>query len=136
FMFTSTGTQTDCPNLGFNSTGGTTTDSSATFPAQDTGKQEALYPVNPTGMTNVATDADYRTVQLADTMRTQNVVVYAIGLGSAINQSFLQQVANDPAASTYNSSEPQGEAVFAPNSTQLEAVFNTIAAKIQLRLTQ
>ncbi|MFZ0660166.1 MAG: pilus assembly protein TadG-related protein, partial [Candidatus Binataceae bacterium] len=86
FMFTSTGTQTTCPNLGFtSSTSGTTTDKSATFPAQDTGTQEALYPVNPTGMTNVATDADYRTVQLADTMRTQNVVVYAIGLGSAIN---------------------------------------------------
>jgi Flp pilus assembly protein TadG len=136
FMFTTTGTQTTCPNLGFTTTAGTTNDTSATFPSQEYGTQKALYPVNPTGMTNVANDADYRTVQLADTMRTQNIVVYAIGLGTGINQSFLQQVANDPAASTYNSSEPAGEAVFAPDSSQLEAVFQVIASKILLRLTQ
>ncbi len=92
--------------------------------------------MKPTGETNVATEADYRTVQLADSMRAQNIVVYSIGLGSGINQSFLQQVANDPAASTYDSSQPSGEAVFAPDGSQLVAVFQVIAAKILLRLTQ
>lgn len=137
FMISPTsGNITTCPALGFTDTGGTTCGKNATFPSQQNGKQEALCPVKPTGETNVATEADYRTVQLADSMRAQNIVVYSIGLGSGINQSFLQQVANDPAASTYDSSEPSGEAVFAPDSSQLEAVFQVIAAKILLRLTQ
>jgi hypothetical protein len=57
-------------------------------------------------------------------------------LGSAINKAFLQQVANDPASSTYNASQPVGEAVFAPTTAQLDSVFNVIASKILLRLTQ
>jgi hypothetical protein len=107
-----------------------------TFPSQQTGGPLALTPNNPTGMTNVANDADYRAIQLANTMRSQNIVVYAIGLGGAINEPFLQQIANDPASSTYNPNQPVGQAVFAPNSTQLDEVFQVIAAKILLRLTQ
>jgi hypothetical protein len=57
-------------------------------------------------------------------------------LGDKINQAYLQDVANDPAAATYNSNQPQGEAVFAPSSTQLDAVFQTIASKVLLRLSQ
>jgi hypothetical protein len=57
-------------------------------------------------------------------------------LGSAINKPFLQQVANDPASSTYNASQPVGEAVFAPTTAELDSVFNVIASKILLRLTQ
>ncbi|MHB8382367.1 MAG: vWA domain-containing protein [Candidatus Binataceae bacterium] len=135
FMISPAGSMTNCPGLGFNSWG-TTNDRSATFPSQQYGTQEALYPVNPTGMTNVANEADWRTIQVANTMRTQNTVIYVIGLGRAINQTFLQEVANDPASPTYNSGEPAGEAVFAPDSTQLDAVFQVIAAKILLRLTQ
>lgn len=130
------GNITTCPGLGFTNTSGTSCGASATFPSQQYGGQEPLCPVNPTGETNVATEADYRTIQVANSMRAQNTVVYAIGLGSAINQSFLQQVANDPASSTYDSTQPVGEAVFAPDSTQLDAVFQVIASKILLRLTQ
>jgi len=139
FFFTTAGTQTTCPALGFSSTSATNsgngTVSSATFPSQQNGP-ETLYPAITTGMTNCANDADYRTVQLANNLRSQNIIVYSIGLGSAINKSFLQQVANDPASSTYNASQPVGEAVFAPTSAQLDSVFNVIASKILLRLTQ
>jgi Flp pilus assembly protein TadG len=139
FLFTTGGTQTTCPALGFTSTSATNrgngTVSGAKFPSQQNGPA-ALYPAITTGMTNCATDADYRTVQLANTMRAQNIVVYSIGLGNAINQPFLHQVANDPASSTYNASQPTGQAVFAPTSAQLDSVFAVIASKILLRLTQ
>ena len=139
FFFTTSGTQTTCPALGFTSTSATNsgngTVSSATFPSQQNGS-ETLYPAITTGMTNCANDADYRTVQLANNMRSQNIVVYSIGLGTAINKPFLQQVANDPASSTYNASQPVGEAVFAPTSAELDSVFEVIASKILLRLTQ
>ncbi len=93
---------------------------------------------------NVTADAKYRALQTATAMRAENpgMLVYSIGLGSSIDQAFLQQIANDPASSTYNPNQPVGEAVFASNcpssqcSAQLQQVFQTIAAKILLRLTQ
>jgi len=50
---------------------------------------------------NVANDAMYRALQVANNMRAQNIVIYSIGLGDKISQAFLQQIANDPASSTF-----------------------------------
>ena len=92
--------------------------------------------------TNVTADAKYRSLLVANAMRAEGMVVYSIGLGNSFDQAFLQQIANDPASPSYNPSQPAGLAVFAPNcpSTQCSAellqVFQTIAAKILLRLTQ
>ena len=123
FMNPSTGATTTCPNA-------------TTFPAQD-GGGNALSPVS-FAQTNIANDATYRTEQLANVMRnsTNNITIYSIGLGDKINQAYLQDIANDPSAPTYNSSQPQGEAVFAPSASQLNAVFQTIASKVLLRLSQ
>jgi Flp pilus assembly protein TadG len=95
-------------------------------------------------LTNVTADAKYRALQTATAMRTENpgMFIYSIGLGTSVDQAFLQQIANDPASSTYNPNQPVGQAVFASNcpssqcSAQLQQVFQTIAAKILLRLTQ
>jgi Flp pilus assembly protein TadG len=92
--------------------------------------------------TNVTADAQYRALQTANAMRSEGMYIYAIGLGSGVDTSFLQQIANDPASSSYNSAQPVGMAVFASNcpssqcSAELQQVFQTIAAQILLRLTQ
>jgi Flp pilus assembly protein TadG len=86
--------------------------------------------------TNIANDAMYRAVKVADNMRAQGVVIYSIGLGDKISQTFLQQVANDPASSTFDLNQPVGQAVFAPTAVDLQGVFQTIASKILLRLSQ
>lgn len=86
--------------------------------------------------TNVSNDAKYRAVQLANTMRTQGITVYSIGLGDKIDETYLQEVANDPASPEYNPNEPSGLAEFAPTASQLDSAFQTIASKILLRLTQ
>jgi Flp pilus assembly protein TadG len=93
---------------------------------------------------NVTADAQYRALQTATSMRTETVgtYVYAIGLGSKIDKPFLQKLANDPASSTYDPTQPIGIADFVTNcpstqcSSELQAVFQTIAARILLRLTQ
>ena len=56
---------------------------------------------NPASLTiqNISTEADYRAVQLANTMRAQGITVYSIGLGDKIDQTYLQELANDPARS-------------------------------------
>jgi Flp pilus assembly protein TadG len=74
-------------------------------------------------------------------MLHQSTYVYAIGMGTAITgqpaaEEFLREVANDPAASTFDSSLPVGSAVFASDSSQLNEVFQEIAAKILLRLSK
>ncbi len=93
---------------------------------------------------NVTADAVYRAQQTATAMRTENpgMYVYAIGLGSSVDQAFLKQIANDPGSSTYDPTQPVGMAVFATNcpssqcTTQLQQVFQTIASRILLRLAQ
>jgi Mg-chelatase subunit ChlD len=85
---------------------------------------------------NIADDAMYRAIQVANDMRGQSVVVYSIGLGDKISQPFLQQVANDPASVTFDANQPVGEAVFAPTPADLQGVFQTIASKILLRLSK
>ncbi len=86
--------------------------------------------------TNISTDAKYRGVQLANTIRAQGVTVYSIGLGDKIDQTYLLEMANDPASPTYDPTQPSGLAEFAPTSSQLDTAFRTIASKILLRLTQ
>jgi Flp pilus assembly protein TadG len=99
--------------------------------------------------TNVTTEAQYRALQTANTMRAENpgVYVFTIGLGSGVDastQTFLKKVANDPASPTYNSSLPTGEFFYIADcssnpsdcTTQLRTAFQTIASKILLRLTQ
>ena len=97
--------------------------------------------------TNVATEAEYRAIQTANAMRaeTPGTYIYAIGLGSGVTaatQSFLRQVANDPASPTYDSTMPQGLFLYVPDcpsstcTTELHTAFQTIASKILLRLTQ
>lgn len=91
---------------------------------------------------NVTNDALYDAEQTANAMRAEGITVYAVGLGNDINQSFLQQIANDPASATYDPTQPVGMAAFVPDcpsaacSTELTQVFQTIAARILLRLTQ
>lgn len=93
----------------------------------------------PINRINITTDAEYTTYQLAETMRAQGITVYAIGLASSsggIDKTYLQEIANDPASDKYNASEAQGLALIAPNATDLNTAFQTVAAKILLRLTQ
>ena len=96
---------------------------------------------------NVTAEAQYRAIQTANTMRSENpaTYVYTIGLGSGVNtatQSFLRQVANDPASPTYNATLPDGLFLYVPDcpsstcTQELQTAFQTIAAKILLRLTQ
>jgi Mg-chelatase subunit ChlD len=93
---------------------------------------------------NITADAQYRALQTANAMRAENpaTYVYAIGLGKLVDQAFLQQIANDPASATYNPNQPAGLAVFVPDcpsatcTAELQQVFQTIAARILLRLTQ
>ncbi len=57
---------------------------------------------------NVTADAQYRALQTATAMRAEGMYVYAVGLGSNVDQSFLKQIANDPASSSYNPNQPRG----------------------------
>jgi Flp pilus assembly protein TadG len=103
----------------------------STFPVQKPGQNNQLNAVN------ITADATYRTEQLATKMRTTDqITIYSIGLGNLINKPYLQDIANDPNAATYDASQPQGEAVFAPTAAQLDSVFQTIASKVLLRLSQ
>jgi Flp pilus assembly protein TadG len=76
-------------------TGNSRSCGASSFPSQLTGTSQPLT------QANIADDAMYRAVQVANSMRGQNIVIYSIGLGDKISQAFLQQIANDPASSIY-----------------------------------
>lgn len=114
----------------------------ATFPSQQTGTQQSLT------QSNVTAEAKYRAIKTAIAMRTETPIptfIFTIGVGSGISsstQAFLAQLANDPSYSTYISGQPAGLFFYIPNcpsttcTTAVQKAFQTIAAKVMLRLTQ
>jgi Flp pilus assembly protein TadG len=102
---------------------------------------------------NVTSEAQYRAIQTAIALRTDTtlptVYIYTIGLNDTKHpmaqstKDFLAGLANDPNYPlTYIKGQPQGEFFYIPDcpgsncTPELTAVFQTIAAKILLRLTQ
>jgi len=96
--------------------------------------------------TNTYNDSVYRALQLATNLRTDAnpTTIYSIGVGNSVNTTFLQEMANDPASPTFDSTQPIGAAIFVPSCTSNNATCNAdvlqayqnIAANILLRLTQ
>ncbi|HLI63354.1 MAG TPA: TadE/TadG family type IV pilus assembly protein [Terriglobales bacterium] len=120
-----------------------------TFPSQQYGKQVQL------SRQNVTQEAQWRALQTSAGLellsQTHPNFVYTIGLGQDVNpstQKFLANLANDPNPQWggYNQNQTQGEFFYITpqqcpgtgNSCAeaVKAVFQTIAAKILLRLTQ
>jgi Flp pilus assembly protein TadG len=70
---------------------------------------------------------------------TYHIVTYTIGLAGneaiPMDTDFLERIANDPRASNYNSSQPQGMFALANNNAQLADAFNLIASQI-IRLSR
>jgi hypothetical protein len=111
------------------------------FYSQSTRKQVAF------SRTAITADAQFRALKTADAMRAENpgTYIFAIGLGSSVDtatQSFLRQLANDPASTSYNPNLPEGLFLYVPDcpsstcTVELKTAFQTIASKILLRLTQ
>ncbi|MGA2137720.1 MAG: pilus assembly protein [Verrucomicrobiia bacterium] len=87
---------------------------------------------------NVSTEAEYRAVQVANDMRANKTIVYSIGVGSGVNMTFLQQVANDPSAGLpgFKATSYDGQALVANNPADLGQVFQSVASQILMRLSR
>ena len=85
---------------------------------------------------NIWNEGQLRALDTATKIRAAKIIIYSIGLGGGLNQNFLRNIANDPAGNAFDPNQTQGEAVFAPDNSQLQAVFDQIAGKILLRLTK
>lgn len=87
---------------------------------------------------NVIRDAMNRCIQVSDSMRTNGIYVYAVGLDvgnfSPVTIDFLQEVANDPDSPTFDPNLPIGTAMVAKSGSDLSPVFQQIASDILLRL--
>ncbi|HTS18336.1 MAG TPA: vWA domain-containing protein [Verrucomicrobiae bacterium] len=81
---------------------------------------------------NVTAEAEYRSIQTAQQLQANGIIVYSIGLGvnTDINMTFLAQVANATNSPTYNPSLPTGAAVLANDPSQLQPIFQQIASQI------
>ena len=114
-----------------------------TFLSQQSGTTKTLT------QTNVTAEAKYRAIQTAIALRTQTPIptfIFTIGVGSGVSsstQAFLAQLANDPSyPATYISGQPAGLFFYIPDcpsttcTTAVQKAFQTIAAKVMLRLTQ
>ncbi len=105
---------------------------------------------------NVTAETQWRAIYTANAMRSESPIatyIYVIGLGSSVSgsvptEAFLATLANDPngpssyTGAVYNSGLPPGLFLTVPNcpsaacTAELNTAFQTIAAKILLRLTQ
>jgi hypothetical protein len=121
-----------------------------TFISQQTGTPTAF------NRANITKEAQWRAIYTANAMRSETPVatyIYVIGLGSDVSgsvptEAFLATLANDPngpsnyTGAVYNNTLPAGLFLVVPDcpssacTTELNTAFQTIAAKILLRLTQ
>jgi Flp pilus assembly protein TadG len=98
---------------------------------------------------DIVAEAEYRAMYTAGRMWRETptaTFIYTIGLGTAVNADFLENLANDEKGSAFNPSLPIGLYVAAPGcnpggsttlcTQQVNQAFQAIAAKILLRLTQ
>jgi len=99
---------------------------------------------------NITAEAQWRALYTAHVMRNESPVstfIYVIGLGHAISddtstKNFLGALANDPNYPGYDSSLPQGLFLIVPDcpssacTNELNTAFQTIAAKVLLRLSR
>lgn len=85
--------------------------------------------------TNFRAEGVLRSLGVATEIRTANMLVFCIGLGS-VDQAFLHKIANDTASTTYDPTQPVGETVIATSASDLQTTFQQIASKILLRLTR
>lgn len=99
-----------------------------TFPSAKGGQQTFV-------RANVTEDAKYRSIQVADEMRANNMYVYAIGMGTA-DLPFLAQVANATNSSSYDSTKKTGLAFVANDPAELKLLFDKVANDILFRLTK
>ena len=124
-------------------------------PQQPGNCQDGFAPPCKFSRANVTYEAQYRATQTAIAMRTETPIptyIYTIGMGTGVDsgtQNFLAKLANDPdpkyPAGTYTPGQPSGEFFYIPScsggqlancKTELNTAFQTIAAKVLLRLTQ
>jgi Flp pilus assembly protein TadG len=123
---------------------------SVTFYSQQYQTQKAF------SRANITAEAQWRAIYTANAMRSETPVatyIYVIGLGSDVSgsvptEAFLATLANDPngpsnyTGAVYNNTLPAGLFLVVPDcpssacTTELNTAFQTIAAKILLRLTQ
>jgi Flp pilus assembly protein TadG len=100
--------------------------------------------VSTTSCQDMHIEAEKRAEAVARLARSQGIFVYSIGLGSgysecgfpALNPDFLKNVANTTDSQTYDPTQPVGAYAIAANASQMNQVFQEIAGKILLRLTQ
>jgi hypothetical protein len=108
---------------------------------------------NPDGCLNVGTcfgtwnEAGVRAksrqaaLDVANAIRAEGVYIYSIGLGDpaagpllAPDLPYLRQISNEDGVS--NAAQPQGKVYFAPDESELLAVFNAVAQDLLVRLAQ
>lgn len=81
--------------------------------------------------------ADYQ-AQAMQNDPNYTIIIYTIGLGGApdfpIDQTLLERIANDPRSPIYNANKPAGAFYYAPDPSQLNAAFMSVASQI-LHLT-
>jgi Flp pilus assembly protein TadG len=102
-----------------------------------------------TGCISMHYEAENRAERIAYLARQQGYTIYCVGMGNpcgncgecnnyfpVLNPAFLQDLANTADSQTYNAAQPVGDFAIATSSAELSEVFETIASKILLRLSQ
>jgi len=92
-----------------------------------------------TSLTTASTNAADNAANTIRSNSTLKATIFTIGLGGTdvqpIDQDFLERIANDPRASSYNSSQMTGQFAYASDINQLGIAFQSIASTI-LRISQ
>lgn len=134
----------------FNPSAGCVSDNKCTPPAKISSIDPTAGSISTSNCIQMHDEAERRAVQIAANARAGGTYVYAIGMGNpadpgecsgaepVLNPEFLKNLANTTDSQNFAkySSQPVGDYAIAANAGELNSVFQTIAAKILLRLSR
>lgn len=92
--------------------------------------------VGPNAGFQIRQEAKARALATAKAARLRGNVIFAVGLGSNLDQAFLKELANDPSSPAFVPTEPVGAFAHSPTAAQLKDVFIQIAKSISMRITR
>ena len=109
------------------------------FPSSNTHYQGQIRPDTPRNARWASFNA---TDSMAQTIRNDTIytpIIFTIGLAGneamAMDQNFMERLANDPRASNYDPTKPQGQFILASDTSELAQAFQQVASQI-LRLSK
>ena len=92
-------------------------------------------PIPANSATIVTRVGENLSINIANQARNEDYLIFTIGLGAGVRQTYMEALANDPDSAFYDPTQPVGEYIFADDADALVDAFLRVASSV-VHITQ